>query len=358
MKKKIFSLGILFVMGVSLLSGCAQNKSNEKAASTSDKNQVESKELKKFNVGYLASTEDVLYFVAQEKGYFKEEGLDVNLFLFANSGEGLNAINAGKVETGPFGTAAPLTFISKGTELTIYGGEGSEGAAIVAKPENVEQFKDLKNYKGKTIGTIRLATGDVVLRGALAEQGIDPKKDVVINEFDTPNAVLEAVKKGSVDAGVVWSPFRTLAEQQGLAIAKQSGEFYKNHTCCRSVALTSNIKERPEDFEAFLRALIKAYKFYKANEQESIDIISKYVKIDKDVIKAETYGPYIDSNPNPDKEAVVKFWQLMNKAGYISSDIKIEEYINTNIYKNALDQILKKYPDDETYKKLKAEFKE
>ncbi|MEQ8155126.1 MAG: ABC transporter substrate-binding protein [Clostridiaceae bacterium] len=349
MKKKIISLSILLALGASILGGCAVNKYINKDAAAA-------KELKTFNVGYLASTEDVLYFVAQEKGYFKEEGLDVKLFLFANSGEGLNAITAGKVETGPFGTAAPLTFISKGNDLTIYGGEGSEGAAIVAKPEKVDQFKDLTNYKGKTIGTIRLATGDVVLRGALAEAGLDWKKDLTIKEFDTPNAVLEAVKKGSVDAGVVWSPYRTLAEQQGLKIAKQSGELYKNHTCCRTVALTSKIKENPKDYEAFLRALIKAYKFYKANESETIDIIAKYVQIDKSVIKAETYGPYIDSNPNPDKEAVVKFWELMNKAGYISSDIKIQNYINTDIYKNALDDILKNNPDDAVYKKLKDEF--
>jgi len=358
MKKKIFGIGILLILSLSLMVGCTQNKSSEKAVSATNKNQAETKQIKEFNVGYLATTEDVLYYVAKEKRYFEEEGLDVKLFLFANSGEGLNAINAGKIETGPFGTAAPLTFISKDFDLTIYGGVGSEGAAIVAKPENVEQYKDLNNYRGKTIGTVRLATGDVVLRGALEELGLDWKKDLTVVEFDTPTAVLEAVKKGSVDAGVVWSPFRTLAEQQGLAIAKQSGELYKNHTCCRSVALTSKINEQPEDYQAFSRALIRAYEFYKTNENESIDIISKYVQIDKDVIRTEVYGPYTDSNPNPDKAAVVKFWGLMNKAGYISSDKKIEDYINTSIYKNALDEIIGKYPDDPMYQKLKAEFKE
>src|ERR1700690_3542389 len=108
------------------------------------------KDLKKFNVGYLASTGHTMYFIAKEKGYFEQEGLDVQLFLFTNSGEGMNAIAAGKLDAGSFGTAPPLTFISKGVDVTIFGGQMSEGHGIVAKPEKVDQFRDLKNYKGTT----------------------------------------------------------------------------------------------------------------------------------------------------------------------------------------------------------------
>jgi NitT/TauT family transport system substrate-binding protein len=360
MKKSIIAGILALMMLTTVLSGCGEKKEAESSgeAQTTSNVQNEKTELKKFNVGYLASPGHVLYFVAKEKGYFKEEGLDVELFLFTNSGEGLNAINAGKIDVGSFGTAAPLTFISKGTDFTIFGGQQTEGHGIVALPEKAKELKDLNSFRGKTIATVRLATGDVVFRGALKDAGIDWKKDLTINELDSPAAVLEAVKKGSVDAGIVWTPFIKLGEKQGLQIVKYSGDLVKMHTCCRQVALTSKIKENPKDFEKFEAALIKAYKYYQENQDETVDIISKYAKVDKDVIKAETYSGHIHSIPDPDKDGVVKFWELINKSGYITSDLKIEDYINTSIYKNALDNVLKQYPSDPVYIKLKEDFKE
>lgn len=319
---------------------------------------ADNQKLKKFKAGYLPTTGHALYFVAREKGYFKEEGLDVELFQFTNSGEGLNAVKAGKLDVGSFGTTAPLVFISKGTEFTIFGGQMSEGHALIAKPEKAKQFKDLKNYKGKTLAVVRLATGDIVFREALFEAGIDWRKDLTIHELESPAAVLEAVKKGSVDAGLIWIPYRKIAQDQGLVVVKQSAELMPGHTCCRQVTLTSKLKENTRDYTKFLTALIKAYKFYRTHHNETLDIISKYIKVDREIIKAETYGAHIHSSPDPNKQSVIKFWEYMNNAGYINSDLPITKYINTGIYQAALNGILKRYPKDPIYLQLKADFKE
>jgi len=229
----------------------------------------------------------------------------VELFLFTNSGEGLNAISSCKVDVGSFGTAAPLTFISKGTDFVIFGGQQTEGHGIVALPQKAKELTDLNSFKGKTIATVRLATGDVIFRAALSEAGIDWKNELTINELDSPAAVLEAVKKGSVDAGIVWTPFIKLGEKQGLEIVKYSGELVKMHTCCRQVALSSNVKENKEDFVRFMAALIKAYKFYMENQDETVDIIAKYAKVDKDIIKEairvknHENAPYIKDRIHP-----------------------------------------------------------
>jgi len=358
MKKWFIALTVLVVLGLTVLSGCGGKQAGTGQAGKQEAGQAAAGgELKKFNVGYLPSPGHVLYFVAKEKGYFKEAGLDVELFQFTNSGEGLNALKAGKIDAGSFGTAAPLTFISKGAEFTVFGGQQTEGHGLIAKPEKADQFRDLQNYKGKTIATVRLATGDVVFRGSLLEAGVDWRKDITIKELDSPAAVLEAVKKGSVDAGIVWTPYIKMGEKQGLKPVKYSGELQKLHPCCRQVAPTAKIRENPGDYEKFMTALIKAYKFYQGNQDETVDIIANYVKIDKEIIKAETYSGHIFSIPDPDRAGVVKFWEFMNKSGYISSPVKIEDHINTDIYKNALEKLLKQYPDDAVYKKLSADFK-
>ena len=345
MKKPAILILLMTILAMVFLAGCQDNQEAKKEQT-----------LKDFKVGYLPTPGHVLYFIAQEKGFFQEAGLKVELFQFNNSGEGLNAVKSGKIDAGSFGTAAPLAFIAKGADFTIFGGQQSEGHGLIAKPEKAEGFKDLKNLKGKTIATVRLATGDVVLRGTLLEQGIDWKKDLKVIELDSPAAVLEAVKKGNVDAGVVWTPYIKMAEDQGLQIVKYSGDMLKSHACCRQVALTSKIEENPQDYEKFMTALIKAYAFYQTNQDETVDIISIYVKIDQEIIKAETYGGHIHSIPDPNKAGVQKFWDFMNKAGYISSDLNIDDHINTDIYQHALANLLKQEPNNKIYQELEEHF--
>jgi len=302
----------------------------------------------KIRAGYLPSAEQVLYFIAKERNFFQQNGAEVELFRFTNSAEGLAAVKAGKLDVGFFGTAAPLAFIAKGADFTIFGGGGGEGAALVTKPENAARFKDLKNLKGATIGVVRLATGDIVFRAALHEAGVDWRKDVTFKEFDSPAVVLEALKKGSLD---------TLAEKQGLKIVKYSGELLKGHTCCRQTALSAEVKANPEKFENFLLGLLDAYRFYLNNRDETVNIVAKYIPIDKDVIREDLYGGHLQVSPDPFKKSVVQFWGFMKDANYIKSDENIDARINTDIYAEALAKLIKRDPQEELWRSLEKEFR-
>lgn len=314
-------------------------------------------ELSKLKVGYLPTSGHLLYFVAKEKGFFQQEGLDVELSRFTNSGEGLTAIKSGKLDVGSFGTSAPLAFIAKGADFTIFGGQMGEGHGLIAKPEKAERFKDLKNFRGATIGAVRLATGDVVFRAALHEAGIDWKKELTIKEFDSPAAVMEGVKKGTLDAGLVWIPYFTLAEKQGLKVVKYSGDVIKGHTCCRQVALTATVKERQADFEHFLTALLKAYQFYLTDKNGTVDVVAKYVQIDKADLLKDIYGGHLLVSPDPHRKSVLQFWDFMKKAEYVTSNESIDNRINTKLYANALKTLEKREPKEKLWRNLEKEFK-
>ncbi|MGD0232091.1 MAG: metal ABC transporter substrate-binding protein, partial [Syntrophorhabdales bacterium] len=181
--------------------------------------------------------------------------------------------------------------------------------------------------------------------------------DVTIKELDSPCAVLEAVKKGSVDAGILWPPFLTLAEQQGLKVAKRSGDVLPRHTCCRQVALTQKVKADEADYVRFVRALIRAHAFYISHPDETVEITAKYVKIDKAVLKRDLYNGNLYLSPDPEKSSVVAFWTYMNRAEYVTSAISIERHINTEIYKKALDSLIIEHPAEKDFKALKASFR-
>lgn len=318
-------------------------------------------DLPKLRVGYIPEPAHGLYFVAKEKGYFKEEGVEVDLFQFGSAAEGLAALKAEKLDVGTFGTTAPLLFISKGSEFTFIGGMMIGGQAIIARPERLAELsgKNLKVYKGKKVGLVKLSTGDVIFKGALKKAGIDYKKDITFVELGTVASVVEAVKKGSVDAGLVYPPHYSLAEKNyGLKVTHYIEDFYPDYTCCRIVAHTKQVNASPDTYRKFLAALIRAYRFYKTNPDETVKIYAKALKIDEDIIRNETYFKKVaDSNPDPLRKGILDFWQHILDAGYITQNYPIDKHINTNIYKQALDSVIRREPKDKTYQQMLAFYK-
>jgi len=314
-----------------------------------------------FRVGYIMEPPHGLHYIAKEKGFFKDENLEVELFQFTNVPEGLTAVKTGKLDIGTFGSAGPLSFIAKGANFTIFGGIMIDGQAIIAKPENAEKFKTLENFKGKKIGLVRLSTGDVVFRGALAKLNVDWRKgEITIVELSGIGAVVQAVQKGEVDAGIVFTPHFSIAEKKGgLKVVHYIADFYPNYSCCRLTANSDDFTKRPDAYKRYLIGLIRAYKFYQENQDETVKLIAGWLKLDEDIVRADTYTNHVfQINPDPYKKATLDFWRLMREAGYAATDYPVEKHIDTKVYREALDEVLKRYPGDASYLKLDAFYKE
>jgi NitT/TauT family transport system substrate-binding protein len=312
------------------------------------------KTIASLRVGYLPVTGHAKFFVAQEEGFFKDEGLNVQLIEFANSADGLNALRAGKLDLGAFGTTAPLVHIAKGADISIIGGVMGEDAAIIVKPESA--IKSIADLKGKKIATVRLATGDAVLRGALSDAGINWKTDLQIFELNSPPAVLEAVKSGQVDAGVTWGPHDLRAEEQGLKVIIRSGSLQPGHPCCRLTVHTQDALQRKEVWAHSIRAILRAEKFAHDNHQKTVDDIAKYLKLDRGLIERAYYSGHLDQATDPNLAGVQRFWETMNKSGFVESKETIAPHVQTSIYKEALDELAKENPNDPFWQEREQTF--
>ena len=307
-------------------------------------------------VGHLPVTGHAKFFIAQEEGFFAQEGLEIELVEFANSADGLAALRAGKLDVGAFGTTAPLVHIAKGADLRIIGGVMGEDAAIIATAENAASIKTVAALKGKKIATIRLATGDAVLRGALEEAGINWKTDVQIFELKSPPAVLEAVKSGQVDAGVTWGPHDIRAEQAGLKVVIRSRTLEPGHPCCRLTVNAKDVQDRPEVWVHFIHAFLRAEKFAQDNHEKTIDDIGLHLKLDRALIKQAYYEGYLDQSSDPNLAGVVTFWKTMIKSEFVDSKLDIVQFVDTKLYKRALDQLARENPADPFWKQREQTF--
>ena len=309
-------------------------------------------------VGHLPVTGHAKFFVAKEEGFFKDEGLDVELVEFANSADGLAALRAGKLDLGAFGTTAPLVHISKGADIRIIGGVMGEDAAIITTAEKAATIKSVADLKGKKIATVRLATGDAVLRGALDDAGINWKTDVQIFELKAPPAVIEAVKSGQVDAGAVWGPHDVRAEEAGLKVIARSRTLQPGHPCCRLTVNAKDLAERPEVWGRFIRAFLRAEKFTRDNHDKTIDDIGKYLKLDRALITKAYYGGFLDQSSDPNVVGIDRFWKIMLKSEFIDSKLDIRDYVDTTVYKKALDKLASENPKEAYWKGLQKVFSE
>jgi NitT/TauT family transport system substrate-binding protein len=311
----------------------------------------------KVRIGYLPVTGHAKFFVAKEQGLFEKEGLDVELLEFQNSADGINALKAAKIDVGAFGTTAPLVHISKGTDLRIIGGVMGEDAAIVTTPGNAGKIKTVADLRGRKIATVRLASGDAVLRGALHDAGLDWKKDVQIFELKNPPAVIEALKTGQVDAGVVWGPHDFRAEEQGLQIVARSKTLQPGHPCCRLTVRAEQLKERGT-WVRLVRAILRAEKFAREDHPRTVDAIVKYLKLDRALIEKAYYSGYLDQTSDPNTRGVRKFWKIMQASELVESKDGIDGHVEASIYKEALDGLAKESPKDAYWAELEKKYAE
>ncbi|ACM20887.1 ABC transporter, periplasmic substrate-binding protein, NMT1/THI5-like domain-containing [Geotalea daltonii FRC-32] len=308
-------------------------------------------------VGYAPGGGSVLTFIAKDQKLFEKEGIEVELVQFASSADGLNALNSGKVDVGiSFGTAGPLTFISKGSDFTIIGGHLSGGHPVLALPAKAGQFKSIRDFKGKTVATPRIYTADIVWRGALKRAGLDPNKDVKIIELKNPSAVLEAVKAGKVDAGIGASSVLVKARESGVAIVGWSNDYFPNHPCCRIVAKGKAVKENPEAYRAFLRAVLQAEKLKAANPRLAVEENKKFLGMDESMAKEFTLEPHQHVQADPDKKGVKQMWEDMKSIDYLQTDLDVNRHINVELYRDALNELLRRNPKDKYFKNAKKIF--
>lgn len=318
-----------------------------------------------FNLGHLNSTAHVLAFVAKEEGYFADEGLDVTLNQLSSGTELVSALEAEKLDAAFIGSVPAIVSQSNGHDVSILGGAMSNGHGYVIDSQYTDGLSDwdVAILKGKTVAVPRTTVQELELLQILDHYGLtyaeDDSADVKLVYFDSQKDAYAALASPEIDAASCYSPYTAIAVADGYSIVYRCAdeEIFENQPCCRQVALTSALNEEPEKYEAFERALIRAYDFFKSDHDQTVADVKKYIDIPNDQIAFELYEGYADSNPDPDKIATT---QLKNDAvafGY-TKDYDIDDYYNTTIYAAALESLIASDPDNVIYQELREHFEQ
>lgn len=350
--KKLLSVIILCLVVSLALVGCGSNNTATTKGTADTK-----KDVLKVSVAAQNNSGQVFQYMAEARGFLKEEGVDVNMVYINNGTDAFTALAGNKVDViSTYGTGGPLIQIANGQDFTVFGGYMIIGETpCFGKPET--EWKNLESFRGKKIGITRFGTPDVVLKGILHDAGI--LKDVTFVEYKKNQEVLQAVASGEVDFGATATGYELQAADLGLKIKMWPDDYWPNHSCCRMLANSKWLadEKNQEALYRLFRAYLRAEEAMQGNEDEVVGLVVKKLDLDKATVESFVKSKHMKYDSDPYKNSVIKMWNKMVEFGYIKdSNVKIEDHINTKIYKKALDSLIKDYPNSQFFKDRLVQF--
>ncbi len=244
--------------------------------------------------------------IAQDRGYMKEEGLDLKLAFMQNAA-GLQALIVNQVQFSGSGSSA-LVAVSKGNAplKTVLAFNDQVLQWLVARP-NINSLRDLSGKKIATTGVASIAA--YMLKNILIQKNIP--KDIVLIDPGPVNR-LPALLSGAVDAAIVSPEERYAALDHGMKDIMFFGKEVKNSW---GTFATSDrfIKERPKQLAGFVRAVIKGLRVARQDREGTIAAVAKFSELDKalstrmydDLVGTFTKAGYVDDQTQKNDLAIV-----------------------------------------------------
>ena len=217
------------------------------------------------------SNTNASYYVAQAKGFFKDEGLEVE-FVQINPRLGAMAVLNGDVT---YTTSFVSTFrgVVQGLPMkTVFILLKKGLYYLVVRPDII---KDIHELKGKKLGVTTINGGDHIIgRELLRMKGVDPNTVQAI-AVGNPALRFQAVVTGLVQAVSVPPPYDVQLQEEGLKAISGPPEI--GVPSSGLFAADRFIKESPQVLRRTIRAMLKANRFLEAHREETIRILAQYV---------------------------------------------------------------------------------
>lgn len=236
-------------------------------------------------IGYLQSDlHQLAAFVALKKGFFEEEGLNVQVSgIFKAGPELMSAFAAGALDMGYVGAAPAVVAVANNVaRVRIVAQVNLEGSGIVVRTGS--PIKDIKGLEGKTVAVPGYGqVQDFLLRLALVKNGISQSavKTIIIK----PPEMIPALSGRQIDAFLAWEPYPARAVTTGIGkVLSYSGAIWPNHPCCVLAAQKNFILQYPQTVFKFVRAHIKATQYIKNNPQEAIALGRDFTGMDEPTV--------------------------------------------------------------------------
>lgn len=270
-------------------------------------------------------------YVAQEKGFFKDQGLEVNIVPTGGDEKTFAALLSGNAQ---FGVADP-TFVA------ISGEKGQPGKVVasilsgvpfwgVAKNKNIPEINQPSQLNNYSVATFPAPSTAYTLQKKMFQSGgLQPNiKETAFG------SLLTALEAGQVDIALELEPNVSAAVKSGDKIVYALSKYYPDFALTGLTALPDYVEKNPETVQKVVNAFQKAMNYIRNNPTETADIlVERFPEVEKSVAESAVKN-MIAANVFPQNVTVSKVgWdtaiQLRKEVGDIKGNASYEDYVVT-----------------------------
>jgi NitT/TauT family transport system substrate-binding protein len=304
-------------------------------------------------IGLNGNISDAPFYIANRKGFFKEQGIEIKLLPFDAGAKMIAPLGVGQLDVAAGASSAGLfNAAARGINIKIVADKGSQPAEYNYVPilvrkalidsGKVKTYADLKGLKiaqageGSAIGSI--------LNEAAKKGGFN-YKEVNHVYMGYPQHVA-AFANGAIDAAITAEPAAAQAVEAGVAVRFSDDKLYPNHQAGVLLYGGDFIKKRPEVAKKFMIAYIKALRVYNdalkggrfagSSAKEVIDIMVQ----DSNLKNRDIYSKVVPNGLNPDGKvnmsSLQKDHQFFKEQGFLEGTSSVAQMVDNSFADNAL----------------------
>ncbi len=296
----------------------------------------------KILIGYWPIAAGLPFYVALEKGFFKEVGLDVEGVKFASAQQVAEAMVAGRIHGSANGTASAALALAEISSPNLF-------KIICSNPSNqkyvLDEFLVPLNSTAKSIKDLngaKIACGPGIQNVTLAKLVLEKNgvKEGQMIELPVGQHV-PALAAGQIDAVYTLEPTGTVGRIKGMAKVLETSVISKyvlgdaNAPWFGGTAslTTSFIKERPADIKKYLAAYAKGVEFVRKNPDQSRKSLDGFTSIDESIVKEVPLANFVMYNEfkKSDIEAFQKFFDVFTEKKIFSRTVDVKALLISGV---------------------------
>ncbi|HLI26373.1 MAG TPA: ABC transporter substrate-binding protein [Chloroflexota bacterium] len=291
-------------------------------------------------------------YVALERGYFQEQGLDVTTENISDPTNMVPSLATGQIDVGNGALSAGLwNAIARGADVRLVALQSSvrpglPGSAYIVRKQDLDSgvFTDFASLRGKRVSINGRGNFTHIVLVKALEQGGLTQADVDLVDMGQPDAAV-ALANGSIDVATLSEPIRTGVLAQGFAaVWKDFSEIYPGQQATAWVYSPQFARERPDAGRRFMVALLQGIRdlydaFNKDIGRDSIlDILTKYLSV-RDRALYATMRLGVDPNGEFDVELLQNDVDWYVAYGFSPQRVDVTRAIDRQFVDYALQQL-------------------
>lgn len=307
-----------------------------------------------FGLTYVPVGNGPVFSVPQAMGFWKEEGLDVEVQLANGSGTAMQQLIAGQV-VGTIGGVPPtMELIHKGAQIITAASFNSRNIYYPVALET-SRIKEVKDMKGAKVGVVSASSSNVYWIKAMVQRyGLNPETDITLVSVGSGPAALQALQSGQIDVLQLFEASYDQIELNGFKLRRFDNvpEFNALAYTFGMSVRTDTLKNDPEVLVKILRGITKGIVYAKANPEAAVKMHwkvyplaklqgvsdEKAMENDLAIIKSALKNhAWADQNKfgYEKPESVIAIRDVLKQFGALDAALPPERYFDTSIVEKA-----------------------